>query len=126
VKDEVMSTGGVFYALAVFVAAREAMTRWQRGPHTAAIAASLAVVVFAGSAAWAIRATALQYQMLRIGAVDRIEWAHVDEWLAQQDRKPSSERDAQLVADLQVEAMNTRPLSLLSVPRWATRWFAAP
>ena len=126
VKDEVMSTGGVFYALAVFVAAREAMTRWERVPRTSAITASLAVIVFVGSAAWAIRATALQYQMLRIGAVDRIEWAHVDEWLAQQGKKPASEQNARLVAELQVEAMNTRPLSLLSVPRWATRWFAAP
>jgi len=126
VKDEVMSTGGVFYALAVFAAAREAVARWVRMPRAALVNVALAIVVFAGSAAWTIRGTALHYQMLRIGASDRIEWAHVDEWLAQQDKKPSSERDAQLVAELQVEAMQTRPLSLLYVPRWATRWFAAP
>jgi len=126
VKDEVMSTGGVFYALAVFAAAREAVTRWERLPRAVLVNVALAIVVFAGSTGWTIRGTALHYQMLRIGAADRIEWAHVDEWLARQDKKPSSERDARLVAELQVEAMNTRPLSLLYVPRRATRWFSAP
>jgi hypothetical protein len=126
VKDEVMSTAGVFYALAVFAATREALTRWERRPRAAVLNVALSAMILAGSAAWTIRATALQYQLLRIGAVDRIEWAHVDEWLAAQDKKPSAERDARLVAELQVEAMNTRPLSLLYVPRWATRWFSAP
>ena len=64
--------------------------------------------------------------MLRIGAVDRTEWAHVDEWLAQQGKKPTSEHNARVVADLQTEAMRTRPLSILYVPRWAPLWFSEP
>jgi hypothetical protein len=61
--------------------------------------------------------------MLRIGTVDRYEWAHVDEWLAQQNRIPSTPEGQRLVQDLRAEAMRTRPLSLLSVPRWAVKWF---
>ncbi len=123
VKDEVMSTAGVFYALAVFASMRDALPRWTAPPGRAVMATALSVVLFAGSAAWTIRTTGSQYQMLRIGTVDRYEWAHVDEWLAQQHQTPTSTQSAQLVHDLRDQAMRTRPLSVLFVPRWAVRWF---
>jgi hypothetical protein len=123
VKDEVMSTAGVFYALAVFAATREALARWGRTGGPTVAAAGLAIILFAGSAAWTVRTTGMQYQMLRIGAVDRYEWAHVDEWLAQQQQTPTSPQGARLVRDFRAEAMRTRPLSLVFVPRWAVKWF---
>ena len=61
--------------------------------------------------------------MLRIGAVDRYEWAHVDEWLAGQNQTPTTPQGARLVQQLRDEAMRTRPLSLMFVPRWAVKWF---
>ena len=45
------------------------------------------------------------------------------EWLAQQNQAPKTAQGARLVRDLRDEAMRTRPLSLLSVPRWAVEWF---
>lgn len=123
VKDEIMSAAGVFYALAVFAATREALARWGEAGRTTVAATALGVILFAGSAAWTVRTTGLQYQLLRIGAVDRYEWAHVDEWLAQQQQTPTSPQGARLVRDLRDEAMRTRPLSLVFVPRWAVRWF---
>ena len=123
VKDEVMSTAGVFYALAVFAAMRGALTQWTAVQGRAVVATALTIVLFAGSAAWTIRTTGSQYQMLRIGTVDRYEWAHVDEWLVQQHQTPTSAHGAQLVHDLRDQAMHTRPLSVLYVPRWAVEWF---
>lgn len=123
VKDEVMSTAGVFYAVAVFAAMRHALATWDHTNRRAAAGTALALVLFAGSAAWTIRTTGSQYQMLRIGTVDRYEWAHVDEWLAQQNQTPTTEQGAHLVQQLRDEAMLTRPLSLLFVPRWAVKWF---
>jgi len=123
VKDEVMSTAGVFYALAAFAAMRGALTEWAAVRGRAVVATALTVVLFAGSAAWTIRTTGSQYQMLRIGAVDRYEWAHVDEWLMQQHQTPTSIQGDQLVRDLRDQAMRTRPLSVLYVPRWVVRWF---
>ncbi len=123
VKDEVMSTAGVFYALAVFSAMRHALATWDHTNRRAAAGTALAIVLFAGSAAWTIRTTGSQYQMLRIGTVDRYEWAHVDEWLAGQNQTPTTPQGARLVQQLRDEAMHTRPLSLLFVPRWAVKWF---
>jgi hypothetical protein len=123
VKDEVMSAAGVFYALAVFGATREALARWGEARWSAATIIALAIILFAGSTSWTIRATGLQYQMVRIGAVDRYEWAHVDEWLVQQQRTPGTPEGQRLVKELRAEAMRTRPLSVLFVPRWVVRWF---
>ncbi len=123
VKDDIMSTAGVFYALAVFAATRDALTRWSQPSRPTAATAVLGLMLFAGGAAWTIRTIGLQYQMLRIGAADRYEWAHVDEWLAQQDQTPTTPQGKGLVQDLRAEAMRTRPLSLLFVPRWAVKWF---
>jgi hypothetical protein len=123
VKDEIMSTAGVFYALAAFSGMRHALATWAAARTRTAAGTALVVVLFAGSAAWTIRTTGSQYQMLRIGTVDRYEWAHVDEWLAQQNQTPTTAQGARLVRDLRTDAMRTRPLSVLFVPRWAVRWF---
>ena len=123
VKDEIMSTAGVFYALAVFGASRDALAQWGRARRPAAVATVFAAVLVTASFAWTVRTTESQYQMLRIGTTDRYEWAHVDEWLAQQNQAPRTAQGARLVRDLRDEAMRTRPLSLLSVPRWAVEWF---
>jgi hypothetical protein len=128
VKDEVMSTAGVFYAIAVFAAARHALPRWASAPAMGGVerrvaTAAFSLLLFAGSASWTIRATDLQYQMLRIGAIYRYEWAHVDEWLQQQNELPKTAQGARLVFDLREEAMRTRSLSRLFVPRWALKWF---
>jgi hypothetical protein len=123
VKDEVMSTAGVFYALAAFSAMRHALATWGGARGRTAVSTALVVVLFAGSVAWTIRTTGSQYQILRIGTADRYEWAHVDEWLAQQNQTPTTPQGARLVRDLRADAMRTRPLSLLFVPRWAVRWF---
>ena len=123
VKDEIMSTAAVFYALAAFSGMRHALATWGGTRRPTAAGTALVVVLFAGSAAWTIRTTGSQYQMLRIGTVDRYEWAHVDEWLAQQNQTPTTAQGERLVHDLRTDGMRTRPLSVLFVPRWAVRWF---
>jgi hypothetical protein len=123
VKDEVMSTAGVFYALAAYAATRVELARWNTVSRTALTAVAMTVMMFIGGMMWSIRAAGLHYQLLRIATVNRYEWAHVDEWLEQQRRTPTTTEGRQLVAQLRDEAMATRPVSLLFVPRWAVRWF---
>ena len=122
VKDDIMSTAGIFYALAVFAVTSDTLTRWSATRRSTVATAVLAAVLFAGGAAWTLRTVGLQYQMVRIGTSIRYEWAHVDEWLVQQNQVPATAEGQRLVRDLQAEAMRARPLSLLFVPRWTVKW----
>jgi hypothetical protein len=123
VKDEIMSTAGVFYAVAVFAATRDLTAQPQASRRPASVAAVVALVLCVGGASWSIRTTGFQYQMLRIGISDRYEWAHVDEWLERQQQVPTTSEGRALVQGLRAEAVQTRPMSLMAVPRWVVRWF---
>ena len=122
-KDEIMSTAGVFYALAVFAAARVAMIRFAACPRRALATVAMALLFFAGSASWAIRSTGLHYHMYYAGYYLRNEWATVDQWLAQQRVEVNTSEGRQLVAALKVAAIEMPMLNPHFVPRWAERWF---
>jgi hypothetical protein len=122
VKDEVMSTAGVFYALAVFVVTRDALASWGRSSHRAVATAICSLALCVVGAAWTVRATSVPYQMLRIGAADRYEWAHVDEWLEEQGIAVSTLEGAELLEALRAEATRTAPISRRFVPRQLELW----
>ena len=122
-KDEIMSTAGVFYALAVFAAARTALARFAAGPRN--IFASLAVsgLLLVASATWAIRATGLHYHMYYAGYYLRNEWATVEVWLRDQRVEPTTEEGTRLVETLRSSAVEMPALNPYFLPRWAERWF---
>ena len=123
VKDEIMSTAGVFYALAVFAAVRAALTRVpeaRRGLTTIA----LSVLLLTASATWAIRATGLHYHMYYASYYLRNEWATVEVWLRDQRVEPTTEEGWRLVESLRTAAIEMRALNPHFLPRWAERWFA--
>jgi hypothetical protein len=76
-KDVIMSPAGMFYALAITVAARELITApWRRRLTAAALTVLLAVT----SAAWGVRAVAAHVGVRESGAKFRNEWAYIDQW----------------------------------------------
>lgn len=122
-KDEIMSTAGAFYALAVFAAARAAMIRFSAVPRRALATVALTLLFVAGSASWATRSTGLHYHMYHSGYYLRNEWATVDQWLDQQRVDVSTSEGKRLVAALRVAAIEMPMLHPHFLPRWAERWF---
>ena len=122
-KDEVMSTAGVFYALAVFAAARTALARFVRIPRSLLASAALTLLLLVASATWAIRATGLHYHMYYAGYYLRNEWATVEVWLREQRVEPTTEEGTRLVETLRSAAIEMPALNPYFLPRWAERWF---
>ena len=123
-KDEIMSTAGVFYALAVFASARAAMARFALVPRPRLASVMMVVLLLAGSASWTIRSIGLHYHMYYSGYYLRNEWATVDRWLVEQHVTPDTPEAVRLVAALRSVAIEMPMLNPHFLPRWAERWFA--
>jgi hypothetical protein len=107
-KDEVMSTAGAFYALAVFAAVRTAIGRFASLPRQAVATAAMTLLLLIGSATWSVRSIGLHYHMYYSAYYQRNEWPRVDEWLAQQRVAVRSAEGRQLVAALRSAATSCR------------------
>ena len=118
-KDVIMSPAGVFFALALAVALRQAIVSapaaWT--PRAAAVAALLVVV----SSTWAIRAVGLHAALRTAGTQVRDEWAYIEPG-DDRDPKPALEpRAARLREALQADAIWRHPARPVTVPLSA--WF---
>jgi hypothetical protein len=121
-KDEIMSTAGVFYALAVFAASRTAITRFARVSRGTLRSAALTLLLLVCSASWAIRATGLHYHMYYAGYNSRNEWVAVEVWLREQRVEPTEE-GTRLIEELRSAAIEMPGLNPYFLPRWSERWF---
>jgi hypothetical protein len=122
-KDEIISTAGVFYALAVFAAMRTALTRFAARPRSTLATAVMLLLLVAASTTWAIRSTGLHYHLYYAAHYSRNEWATVQEWLRDQHSEPTTKEGQQMVADLRAAGVAKPVLNLYFLPRWAERWF---
>jgi uncharacterized membrane protein len=123
-KDEIMSTAGVFYALAVYVAVRECLSRFAALPSRRPAMLAFALVLAAGSTAWGIRATGLYYEMYWKASKVRYEWAEVDVFLRDQQIALRTPDEVRLVERLRADAMRAPLLNAALLPHWAKAWFA--
>lgn len=109
-KDEIMSPAGVFYALAVALAAREWFERrWTEDPVAVTAAPGrLATVLLVALATggWAVRAVGLHYQMHQMAHDVRNEWVGVDAWLERQHAAPTTPEGRALVTALREDALS--------------------
>lgn len=121
-KDEIMSTAGVFYALAVFAAVRTVLARFAAVPRSVFASVAVSVLLLVSSATWAVRATGLHYYMYYSGYYLRNEWATVEVWLREQRVEPTEE-GTRLVETLRSAAIEMPTLNPYFLPRWAERWF---
>ena len=105
-KDVILSPAGAFYALALAVAARHAL---DRAPSTALRTATVSVVLLLLSTGWGLRAVAAQLDLRQAAQAVRVEWAHVDRWLQEQDVVPTTDTGRAIVRQLQEDAIWNHP-----------------
>jgi len=105
-KDVVMSPAGAFYALAVTVACRALISE---APRAAAATIVLALVMASMSAAWAVRAVAVQVAVRQSGMAVREQWAYLDQWLEREGKTLSDPGALALRRQLQDDAIVRHP-----------------
>lgn len=120
IKDEIISPGGLCYAVAVFIAVAalvESLPR--RGP---AVASILTLLLAATAALWMFRAAGVHY-VLRYDAFKvRNDWVDV----LREDKRgdwPTDPRELALTRRMRDEAILRRATSPSFMPRWADRYW---
>jgi hypothetical protein len=119
-KDEIMGPGGVFYALAAFVAAAWIL-RSANMPVQRLRIVSLAIVVAASG--WVVRTAGLHYQMHVIAFYDRNEWVYVDDWLAGQKSAPTDAEGKAMVDRLRTDAIQRMTINPYLLSPRLEQWF---
>ena len=108
IKDEIISVGGLFYAIAAFIAVRELLSTV---PSRRIVpAAAIAVVLMATAALWTFRDVGVHYQLRYDAFKLRNDWAEVHE------TEPLTRR-------LRDEAITRRTASPTFMPRWGDRYW---
>jgi len=121
-KDEIMSPGGLFYALGAFAAVRQAVhsagsrttASWRQG--------LLAVALFVVAVGWVVRDVGTHYNMHRMVSLVRNEWVVVDTWLRNEQATPTNDAQRRIVQVLRDDAIATHGSRSFLFPRWAERW----
>jgi hypothetical protein len=117
-KDEIMSTAGVFYAVAAFGAMRGLLALrpsiW--------IATPLLVVSIVLSSAWAVRSAGLHLR-LRHGAFEaRAEWAYIISPMTKANW-PKDAHTLKVVSRMREEALLQPTITPALLPRWTEQWW---
>jgi hypothetical protein len=114
-KDEIMGPGGVFYALAAFVAVAALVRRPQ--------STVLCVALFIAASGWVVRTAGLHYQMHLMTFYDRNEWVYVDDWLARQKSVPTTTEGEALVERLRDDALRRASINPYLLSPQLDQWF---
>jgi hypothetical protein len=117
-KDVIMTTGAMLYALAVFPAFMLLFDHLRRPAISIARAGIVSVLVATVSVGWTIRA-ALFFADVRLAAyASQNSWVTVDTWIAEQEPKPLSETQRAIVQQWRREMLAMPvPRAYLS-PSW--------
>jgi hypothetical protein len=120
IKDEIISVGGLFYALAAFVAVRALLdTVWRR---SAVVSALIALLLVADAGLWTFRAAGLHYQLRYDAFKTRNDWVEVlrpdkrDDW-------PTDPEELAITRRIHDEVIQRRVASPSFMPRWADRYW---
>ena len=120
IKDEIISVGGLFYAVAAFVAFRELLASLSGRSLLSCAAIALTLVVTAGL--WTFRDLGVHYQLRYDAFKLRNDWTEV----LRADKREDWPRDPQVLAltkRIQDEAIAMRTTSPSFMPRWGDRWW---
>ncbi len=121
-KDEIMSPGGVFYALGAFAAVRQVVHAARRRAGNSVAGALLAVALFAVAAGWVVRDVGTHYNMRRMASLVRNEWVAVDQWLEKEAAAPTNQAQRRIVQVLRDDAIARPVLHPAFFPPWAEWW----
>jgi hypothetical protein len=120
-KDDILSAAGMFYPLAVFVAARDFIGRLPSGVTARTVIATAFVAALA--VGWSWRAAGVHYQMRLMAFSVRNDWVNVDRWLEAQHATPSTPEGQRLVSALTEDALRRPVVNPFFFPSWTARWF---
>ena len=118
-KDEVMSTAGVFYALAAYAGMRTALTSPQTGRTRAFLVPILLCVLACG---WAVRAAGLHYVLRSQAIKHQVDWVELPGRWQRSGQWPHDPRQRELVLRLRQEAVHLAiPNTRIDRPEWPAR-----
>jgi len=120
IKDEIISVGGLFYAVAAFVAFRELLASTAGRSTVSSLA--IAVMLMFTAAVWTFRDLGVHYRLRYDAFTLRNDWADV----LRPDRRedwPADPRVLALTKQLRDEAIAVRTASPSFMPRWGDRWW---
>lgn len=113
-KDEIMSTAGVFYAIASYAAAVQLLGR----PHRRAIGAAAVGLLLISSPLWAIRAMGIHHVLAWEAFKQRNDWALLPSLWQPEGRWPTDAHDRAILTGLRTEALSLRVPNPYFDPRW--------
>ena len=116
-KNVIMSPAGVFFGLAVTVAARQ----WLREGATRSVVLTFAMFAVL-TCGWAYRVAGNHYNLRWTAAEQRAAWVSVDSWLVSQRIVLDSDEGRALRDALRRDALANHPTPYQPSTRWA-RWF---
>jgi hypothetical protein len=120
IKDEIISVGGLFYAVAAFVAIRALLEAVPRRGEVAS--ALIALLLMADGGLWAFRAAGVHYTLRYDAFKTRNDWAEIlradkrDDW-------PADPRELAITRRIRDEVIVRRVASPSFMPRWADRYW---
>ncbi|HEY3158262.1 MAG TPA: hypothetical protein VGJ78_04805 [Vicinamibacterales bacterium] len=120
IKDEIISVGGLFYAVAAFIALRELLASMPARSLAASAAMTLTLMLTAGL--WTFRDLGVHYQLRYDAFKLRNDWAEV----LRPDTRQDWPRDPAVLAltrRIRDEAIAVRTASPSFMPRWGDRWW---
>lgn len=129
-KNEVMSTAGVFYALAACGGMRGALAWAPAGPSTKLGAGRAGAIVVPTllcclACGWAIRAAGLHYVLRSQAIKHQVDWVELPGRWQRSGQWPRDERQRDLVLRLRHEAVQlTIPNTRIDQPEWPARLWA--
>jgi hypothetical protein len=116
-KDEIMSTAGIFYALAAFATVRELLPYAARTHLILGLAAALVLGVL--SVGWTIRSAGLHYALRSQAAKHQIDWVSLPGGWRRGGRWPSDPSEQRLIMQLRSDAVGVvLPNTRAQGPRW--------
>jgi hypothetical protein len=118
-KDEIMSPGGLFYALAAFVGMRDVVAANLR----AGLRPLVTVCLVVAALGWTARAVGTHYRVHRMAFVDREQWLDVDAWLTAQQAGAKNDEQRRIVEVLRQDALRRTGVQPSLLPLWADAWF---
>jgi hypothetical protein len=107
-KDVIMSPAGVFFAAAVFAAARGLLMDAPEPQRAVGAISVLALCAVLGMT-WALRFAAVPLALRESARKVRIEWAYVDDWLANQNITLQRPHERALLQHLRDDAIYRYP-----------------
>jgi len=120
IKDEIISVGGLFYAVATFIAVRALLETIPR--RRAAASALIALFLMADAGLWAFRAAGVHYVLRYDAFKTRNDWVE----LLRPDKRedwPTDQQELAITRRIRDEVILRKVASPSFMPRWADRYW---